>query len=139
MKKIISLQVVFTVILLLLTKSLYVEWIELFIIIGSLSAISVTFLSFSKQQRSFGLIVRSSAFIGFLFCWVFGFIDLTADHYMYYLPSGTEDGQPLSLGFKIKEYSDDLFIGSVITMISVMLLSFLSTALLSKIMLKVNS
>ena len=130
MKKIISILVVLTVILLILTKSLYVEWTELFIIMGSLSTISVMFNLISKQQRSFRFILGSSAFIGFLFCWVYGFIDLTVDHFMYYLPSGNEDGQTLSLGFKIQEYSDDLFVGSVITMMSVMFVSFFSTTFL---------
>ncbi len=136
MKKIIALIVVLTTILLFVTKSLYVEWTELFIIIGSLSVISVIFNLFSNKQRGISSTLGSSAIIGFLFCWVLGLIDLIADHFMYYLPTGNEDGQPLALGFKIQEYSDDLFVGSVITMMSVILISFLLTTLFSKVIPK---
>ncbi|MFD0960319.1 hypothetical protein [Paenibacillus chungangensis] len=132
MKKMIALIVVITTILICVTKSLYVEWVELFILIGSLTVISVIFNLFSKRQRRISSYVGSSAIIGFLVCWIFGLIDLIADHFMYYLPTGYEDGRALSLGFKIQEYSDDLFVGSVITMISVILVSFLLTTLLSK-------
>lgn len=125
MKKILGSIFVLTTILLLVTKSLYVEWTELLIITGSLSAFSITFNLFSKQQRSYGAIIGSSVIISFLFFWVFGLIDLIADHFMYYLPTGNEDGQPLSLGFKIQEYSDDLFVASFISMISVLVISFL--------------
>ena len=136
MKKIIALIVVITTILLFVTKSLYVEWIELFIIIGSLSVISAIFYLFFKRHRRISSFLGSSAIIGFLFCWVFGLIDLIIDHFMYYLPTGYEDGRALSLSFKVQEYSDDLFVGSVITMISVILISFLLTTLFSKVIPK---
>ncbi|CAN7760090.1 hypothetical protein [Paenibacillus sp. LjRoot56] len=118
MKKITALIVVVTMILLFVTKSLYVEWTELFIIIGSLSFISILINLFSKRQRGISYILGSSALLGFLFFWVLSLIDLIADHFMYYLPTGNEDGQSLSLGFKIQEYNDDLFVGSVISLLS---------------------
>ncbi|GMB08368.1 hypothetical protein EDD69_1205 [Thermolongibacillus altinsuensis] len=127
MKKIIGLIVVITTILLFVTKSLYVEWAELFIIIGSLSVISIIF---NKQQIRFSVILGSSAIIGFLFCLVFGLIDLIADHFMYFLPTGNEDGMPLTLGMKINEYSDDLFVASLISMISVLTISILASLIL---------
>jgi hypothetical protein len=126
-KKIIGLIVVITTILLFVTKSLYVEWAELFIIIGSLSVISIIF---NKQQIRFSVILGSSAIIGFLFCLVFGLIDLIADHFMYFLPTGNEDGMPLTLGMKINEYSDDLFVASLISMISVLTISILASLIL---------
>jgi hypothetical protein len=126
-KKIIGLIVVITTILLFVTKSLYVEWAELFIIIGSLSVISIIF---NKQQIRFSVILGSSAIIGFLFCLVFGLIDLIADHFMYFLPTGNEDGMPLTLGMKINEYSDDLFVASLISMISVLTISILASFIL---------
>lgn len=136
MKKTIGLIAVITLILLCVTKSLYVEWVELFILIISLSVISVILNLFSKRQRKISSFLGSSAIIGFLLCLVFGLVDLIADHFIYYLPTGNEDGRALSLGFKIQEYSDDLFIGSVITMISVILISFLLTTLLAKVIPK---
>jgi hypothetical protein len=126
-KKIIGLIVVLTTILLFVTKSLYVEWAELFIIIGSLSVISIIS---NKQQSRFSVILGSSAIIGFLFCLVFGLIDLIADHFMYFLPTGNEDGMPLTLGMKINEYSDDLFVASLISMISVLTISILASLIL---------
>lgn len=127
MKKIIGLFVVLTTILLFVTKSLYVERTELFIIIGSLSVISIIF---NKQQSRFSVILGSSAIIGFLFCLVLGLIDLIADHTMYFLPTGNEDGMPLTLGMKINEYSDDLFVASLISMISVITISILASLIL---------
>jgi hypothetical protein len=126
-KKIIGLIVVLTTILLFVTKSLYIEWAELFFIIGSLSVISIIF---NKQQSRFSVILGSSSIIGFLFCLVFGLIDLIADHFVYFLPTGNEDGMPLTLGMKINEYSDDLFVASLISMIVVLTISILSSLIL---------
>lgn len=127
MKKIIGLIVALTTTLLFVTKSLYVEGAELIIIIGSLAVISIIF---NKKQSTFKVILGSSAIIGFLFCWTFGLIDLIADHFMYFLPTGNEDGVPLTLGMKINEYNDDLFVASVISMISVLIISILASLIL---------
>lgn len=134
MKKMIALIVVMTILFLSVTKSLYVEWTELYIIIGSLSVMAVWVNLFSKPLGGSLFILTRSAMIGFLFCWVFGLFDLFADHFLYFLPSGKEDGRALSLGFKIQEYSDDLLVGSVITMVSVIVTSWVFTTILSKVM-----
>jgi hypothetical protein len=133
MKKIIGLIVVLTTVLLFVTKSLYVEGTELFIIIGSLSVITIMFNLFLKQEIRYSAIAGISAFIGFLFFWVFGLIDLIVDHFMYYLPTGNEDGMALTLGMKIDEFSDDLFVASFISMISVLMISFLASLILKLI------
>lgn len=133
MKKIIGSIVVLTMVLLFITKSLYVEWTELFIIIGSLSVITITFNLFLKQEIGYSAILGISAFIGFLFCWVFGLIDLIVDHFMYYLPTGSEDGMALTLGMKINEFSDDLLVASFISMISVLTISFFASLILKLI------
>jgi hypothetical protein len=49
---------------------------------------------------------------------------------MYFLPTGNEDGMPLTLGMKINEYSDDLFVASLISMISVLTISILASLIL---------
>jgi hypothetical protein len=126
-KKIIGLIVSITIIFLFVTKSLYVEGAELIIIIGSLAVISIIF---NQKQSRFSVILASSAAIGFLFCWIFGLIDLLADHFMYFLPTGNDDGMPLTLGMKINEYNDDLFVASLISMISVLVISFLISLIL---------
>jgi hypothetical protein len=125
--KMIGLIVSITIILLFVTKSIYVDGAELFIIIGSLAVISIIF---NNQQSRFSVILGRSAAIGFLFCWIFGLIDLLADHFMYFLPTGNEDGMPLTLGMKINEYNDDLFVASLISMISVLIISFLASLIL---------
>jgi hypothetical protein len=51
-----------------------------------------------------------SAVIAFIFYWLFSFIDLIGDHYLYYLPTGNEDGRAITLGEKIGEYNDDLLV-----------------------------
>ncbi|KRE96666.1 hypothetical protein ASG89_30845 [Paenibacillus sp. Soil766] len=124
MKKITVLIAGVTMILLFVTKSLYVEWTELIIIIGSLSSLSIRYNLFSKRQRGVSYILGSSALFGFLFYWVLSLIDLIVDHFMYDLPTGNEDGQPLSLGNKIQEYNDDLFVGSVLSLLSVIVITF---------------
>ncbi|OLS40783.1 hypothetical protein BTR25_07795 [Bacillus sp. MRMR6] len=53
------------------------------------------------------------------------------DHYLYFLPTGLEDGAPLSLGFKMEEYSDDMFLESVISMIVVTTVTFILTKIFS--------
>ncbi len=130
MKKILGSIVALTMVLLLVTKSLYVEWNEFFIIIGSLSVISIIFNVYVKQEIKYSAIVGISAFIGFLFFWVFGLFDLILDHFMYYLPKGNEDGMALTLGMKIDEFSDDLFVASSISMISVLIISLLVSLIL---------
>jgi hypothetical protein len=109
-------------ILLFVTKSQYVEWPEIFIIIGLLSVISI-FNNLKPNELS--TILRNSAIIGFLIFWIFGLLDLMIDHFLYFLPTGNEDGKPLTLGMKIEEYSDDLFFVSIISLFTVVIISIL--------------
>jgi hypothetical protein len=130
MKKIIGVIFGFTVILLFITNSMYVEWIELFIIIGSLSAVSITFNLFSKKDIKYSYVLSSSAFIGFLFSWVFSITDLVADHYL--TPERIPDGRALTLSETIMEFSDDLFVVSIISVCSVIFISIVVTIIYSK-------
>ncbi|WP_078544860.1 hypothetical protein [Litchfieldia alkalitelluris] len=120
MKKLIGLLIVLTIILLCVTKSTYVEGSELFIIIGSLAVISIIY---NLKHNRFSVISSHSAVIGFLCFWVFGLTDLILDHFIYFLPTGNEDGSPLTLGMKMNEYSDDMFVASVLLMLSVVVIS----------------
>ena len=123
-----ALILIIQVFFLTITKSLYVEWGELFIIIGTLSLVSVIFLKNENKNLKF---LGTSAIIGFILFWIFGVADLIIDHYMYFLPNGMEDGAPLTLGFKLEEYSDDLFIGSIISMVVVLVVTFVLSKILS--------
>ncbi|AJY75758.1 hypothetical protein [Paenibacillus beijingensis] len=136
MKRTVGLIVAVTTFFLLVTKSLYVERIELYVIIVSLSLIAIVFNLTSKQWKKSGEIVASSAIVGSVFFWVFALTDLIADHFMYFLPSGNEDGRPLPLVLKIQEFSDDLFIASITALIPAVLISFLSTTLFAKVITK---
>ncbi|MGG3739181.1 hypothetical protein [Aeribacillus pallidus] len=124
----VGLMLVILVFCLTITKSLYVEWGELFIIIGALSLVSVIFL---KNENKNLKLLGTSAIIGFIFFWIFGVADLIIDHYLYFLPNGMEDGTPLTLGLKLEEYSDDLFIGSIISTSIVLVVTFVLTKILS--------
>lgn len=118
---VIAIILVLLIFLLMITKSLYVDWGELFIIIGALSLASVIYL---KNKIGTDNLIVTPALIGFIFCWVFGVADLIVDHYLYFLPNGDEDGVPLLLGFKIEEFRDDLFFGSIISMFIVLAVTF---------------
>ncbi|MDP2814213.1 MAG: hypothetical protein Q8N92_07185 [Erysipelotrichaceae bacterium] len=130
MKKTIIATLVLTSILLLITISPYVEWIEVFIIIGSISIISIIYNLFLKTNQKYSQIMFSSAFIGFLFSYVFSLFDLVVDHYK--VIQGVPDGRFFTLSETISEFSDDLFIIALIVMISVTLITFTSTTIYSK-------
>jgi hypothetical protein len=105
---------------LVFTKSIYVEGAELPIIVAFLTVGSIIY---NKKHAS--KVIWSSAAIGFIFFWIFGVTDMVIDHYLYFLPSGNEDGAALTLGFKLEEYNDDLFAASLISMFVVVSMSFL--------------
>lgn len=110
------------------TKSLYVGWGEFLSIIATLSLASVLCL---KNKNSKVKLLVTIAAIGFVFYLVFGIADIIIDHYLYFLPNGSEDGAPLTLGFKIEEYSDDLILGGIISMFVVLVVSFILTKIFS--------
>lgn len=114
---------------LVLTKSIYVEGPELPVIIAALTVGSVIYNNSNPATR----VIWASAAIGFIFFWIFGVLDMIIDHYLYFLPSGNEDGAPLTLGFKFQEYNDDLFAASLISMFVVFSMSFLLTKIFTAV------
>jgi ABC-type Fe3+-siderophore transport system permease subunit len=130
MKKIIIATLVLTGILLLITILPYIEWIEVFIIIGSLSIISIIYNLFFKDNQKIGKVIISSAIIGFLFSYIFSLFDLVVDHHK--VIQGVPDGRFLTLSETISEFSDDLFIIALIVMVAVTLITYASTTITSK-------
>jgi hypothetical protein len=130
MKKVIIATLALTSILLLITISPYVEWIEVFIIVGSISIISIIYNLFLKTDQKYSQIMFSSAFIGFLFSYVFSIFDLVVDHYK--VIQGVPDGRFFTLSETISEFSDDLFIIALIVMVAVSLITLASTTIYSK-------
>ena len=135
MKKLIGAVFILTSILLYITNSLYVELGELFIMIGSISIISIIYNLFLRTNQKYGQVLGSSAFMGLTFSIVFSLIDLVVDHYK--IIQGVPDGRFLTLSETIDEFSDDLFILVIIVMISVTLISFIGTTTYSKLFRKI--
>ncbi|MFJ8235998.1 hypothetical protein ACIQ34_09660 [Ureibacillus sp. NPDC094379] len=109
-----------------ITKSLYVDWFELATIIVAITIFSLYYQLMSDQSQNwkqYGI----TAMMGFVFCYILCSIDLMVDHYLYYLPNGSEDGMSLTLGFKFIEYSDDLLVASVISLLGVFSLTYVLT------------
>lgn len=131
MKKLIGAVFILTSILLYITNSLYVEMEELFIIIGSISIISIIYNLFLRTNRKYVQVLGSSALMGLSFSIVFSLIDLVLDHYKFI--QGVTDGRFLTLSETLVEFSDDLFILIFVVMISVTLISFISTTIYSKL------
>ncbi len=135
MKKVIGAILVLTIILLFVTNSMYVEWSEIYIIIGSISIISIIYNLSLKTNQKYSQIIRSSALIGFLLSGMFSLIDLVVDHYK--VIQGVPDGSFLTLSETISEFSDDLFLIVLIVMCSVTLISFIGTTVYSKFFRKI--
>ena len=135
MKKVIGAILVLTIILLFVTNSMYVEWSEIYIIIGSISIISIIYNLSLKTNQKYSQIIRSSALIGFLLSGMFSLIDLVVDHYK--VIQGVPDGSFLTLRETISEFSDDLFLIVLIVMCSVTLISFIGTTVYSKFFRKI--
>ncbi|MFD1737485.1 hypothetical protein ACFSCX_13065 [Bacillus salitolerans] len=129
-KALIGITTIILMILLSFTKSLYVEWNELIIVIISITIGSLSY-HYSTHKLESSHLLGISAVSGFFFCVLLGIIDITIDHFLYFLPSGNEDGDPLSLRFKIEEYNDDLFIESLISFLCVPILSFIASKTIS--------
>jgi hypothetical protein len=131
MKKFIGIIFIATVIFFYKTNSMYVEWTEIYIMIGSLSTVSVACNLFSKEDHKISRILYSSALIGFIGSLIFSFTDLVIDHFE--VIKGVPDGRFLTIGETISEFSDDLLIIAIIVMFSVISISSLSTVILSKL------
>lgn len=136
MKKIFGLFGLLTIFALFFTKSLYVELNEWIIITVFLTFLSIMVSAMYRKKGEVGAAKGSSAIIGFVLFWILVLFDLVADHFLYFLPTGNEDGRALTLGEKIQEYSDDLFIQFIVTFSIVSILSFVLSKLITKIIYK---
>jgi len=125
MKKVIGIILGLIIVLLITTNSMYVEWTEVYIMIGGLSAISVVYNLFSKEEHTYGHILGSSALVGFFLSIAYSWMDLIIDHYK--IIKGVPDGRFLTLSETISEFSNDLIIVALIVMCSVTLISFVIT------------
>lgn len=130
MKKIIGSILILTSILLFITNSMYVEWDEIFIIIGSASVISIIYNLFLRTNRKYSNLIISSAFIGLFLSSMFSIIDLFIDHYR--VIQGIPDGRFLALSETLLEFSDDLLILVLIVTCSVTLASIIGTTIYLK-------
>lgn len=131
MRKVAGLILLLTVIGMIFTRSLYVELNEFLIIVISLSIIS-TIVSFNYRKQGEADVAKGvTAFIGLVLFWVLALVDLIGDHFLYFLPTGKEDGMALTLGMKIDEFSDDLFILFLINGIAVFIIFLFISKLFS--------
>lgn len=136
MKKVIGIILGLTFVLLLVTNSSYVEWDEVYIMIGCLSAISIVYNLFSEERHSYSHILGSSALIGFFLSLALSLIDLALDHYVGI--KGVPFGRALTLGEKISEFTDDLFIVALIVTGSVTLISSIAIVIDSKLFRRIE-
>ncbi|QOR67323.1 hypothetical protein IM538_04065 [Cytobacillus suaedae] len=132
MKKLIGLLGLLTVCALLFTRSLYVELDEWIIITVMLSIVAAITSTLYRKRGEVDAAKGSSAVICIVFFWILALFDLIADHFLYFQPTGNEDGRALTLGEKIHEFRDDLFIQFFITFF----ISFLFSIVLSKVLSK---
>jgi len=130
MKKVIDIIFGLLIVLLVVTNSMYVDWKEIYIMIGCLSAISIIYNLFSEERHSYGHVLVSSALIGLFLSIAFSWLDLILDHYQ--IIKRVPDGRFLTLGETISEFSDDLFIIALIVMLSVTIISFIVAVIYSK-------
>ena len=135
MKKLIGAVFILTSILLYITNSTYVELGELFIIIVSISIISIIYNVFLRTNRKYSQVLGSSALMGLWFSIVFSLIDLVVDHYK--MIQEVPDGRFLTLNETIAEFLDDLLILVIVVMILVTLISFIGTTIYSKLFRKI--
>lgn len=113
----------FLLVLLGATRSIYVEGAELVIIIAAIVGWSLVVHYFSSNT-AIGRHLVITAFAAFFLSWLLGAADIVIDHYLYFLPTGLEDGAPLTLGFKLEEYNDDLFLSSLFGMVIAVISSY---------------
>jgi hypothetical protein len=118
MKKWLLISCLLTAIVLLIIKDLYLNWPEIMVVILGVSVITSLIRHFVKKAGIMSVHIRTVciAFAGF---WLFSLFDIVGDHYLYFLPSGNEDGRALTIGEKIQEFSDDLL--AVMLFISILL------------------
>lgn len=100
------------VMILALTKSLYLGWTEWIVVIAA--AVVITILV-TKDANNGRMAVLYSVVGAFALFWLLSLADLAIDHLIYYFSTGVEDGRGLTLAEKIREFSDDLLLLSFIS------------------------
>ncbi|QYR21940.1 hypothetical protein KZ483_02570 [Paenibacillus sp. sptzw28] len=112
----------FTSILLLILKNIYFSQFEFVTVILGSSAIALMcrYIIIKRATKTIPLIL---ALIAFIMYWIFSYTDLIGDHYLYYLPTGDEDGRALTLGETISEFNDDLLVFSLSSPVIVLAIS----------------
>lgn len=100
---------------LVLTKTLYVEQLEISaIIIGT--ALLALMVKFPEDRTEKLLAHGMRIFAAFAFGWLFSTLDLLIDHILYFQPTGFEDGAYLTLNFKFDEFANGFFLISLYCM-----------------------
>ena len=125
-KRILITTSIMLLLILSLTKSLYVDWLELVTIIVAITIFSL-FYQISFPHNSPLTQLGYTAMIGFVFCYILCSLDLMLDHYLYFLPNLNADGVSLTLATKFVEYSDDLLVASFISVLGVLSLTYVLT------------
>lgn len=119
MKKWLAAFTVLTILTILaLTDSMYVESIEIPVIIFG-TAILALMLTFPEDRKEKLLAHGMRAFAGFVIGWIFSTFDLLLDHILYYQPTEFEDGAYLTLSFKYDEFANGFFLLSLYCMAAV--------------------
>lgn len=111
---------------LVLTQSIYIDYVEMIAIVVALSFIAIVK---NRQMLEHPLLISNPCAIGFLYWWIFGLMDVAIDHVVHFNRQEQADEQSLSLSQKIIEFGDDLFIGSLMSMVLVLVISLLGTML----------
>lgn len=94
---------------LIFTRSMYVEQLEIpIIIIGT--ALLALMLKFPEDRKEKMLAHGMRIFAAFVIGWLFSTLDLLLDHLFYYQQTGFEDGAYLTLPFKYEEFADSFFL-----------------------------
>lgn len=102
---------------LMLTRSMYVEQLEIpIIIIGT--ALLALMLKFPEDRKEKMLAHGMRIFAAFVIGWILSTLDLLLDHLFFYQPTGFEDGAYLTLAFKYEEFADSFFLLAVTCMAS---------------------
>lgn len=127
-RKIILPTFTILLVLLVLTKSLYVQYNELFLIIGALIILTTTYNFVNIREKNVKILLHT-AIISYFSCWLLCIADIIIDHYS--LSKGQEDGVPMTIGFKIDEFSEDMLLANLVCMLIVIIITFITTKTIS--------
>lgn len=128
LKKLILTTFTMLLVLLVLTKSLYVEYDELFLILVALMVFTTAY-NFSRNRENNVKILLNTAISSYFLGWLLCIADIIIDHFT--LPKGQEDGVPMTIGFTIDEFSDDMSLANLVCMFIVVITTFITTKTLS--------